>query len=406
MKILILTQWFNPEPDFKGLPFAKELVRQGHQVQVLTGFPNYPEGKLYPGYRIKPFQFEVIEGISVIRVALYPSHDGSAIRRIMNYVSFGLSASILGPFLIKQADIVYAYHAPATTALPAMMLKVLRGIPFIYDINDLWPDSLVASNMLRNRFILKCVDIWCNLAYRMASHIVVVAPGTKSKLVARGVSALKIDVIYNWCDEMQRQLSDTMVSARELGFSGKFNIVFAGTMGIVQGLDAILDAAKIVARQQPLIQFVFIGAGVDVERLKLRLTNENIKNCLFLSRRPVSEIGMILELADVLLVHLQDKPLFKITIPSKTAAYMAVGKPILMAVSGDAADLVRLANAGICCEPESSAEIANAVFKFYAMTDSQRKEMGLNGQQFYEREISIKAGVERFESLFRQVIEA
>lgn len=401
MKILILTQWFTPEPDFKGLPFAKELARRGHSVQVLTGFPNYPGGKLYPGYGIKLVQYETIDGISVIRVPLYPSHDGSSTRRILNYISFALAAGLLAPLLVKQADIVYAYHAPATIAFPAMVLKIIRRIPFIYDINDLWPDSLAASNMLNSRLLLKCVDLWCNLTYRMASHITVVAPGSKSKLVARGVPASKVDVIYNWCDEIQGQASKTRVTASELGFSGKFNIVFAGTMGKVQGIDAVIDAAKIVARKQPLIQFVFIGGGVEVERLKRRLTTEDIKNCLFLPRRPVSEIGGVLNLADILLVHLQDDPLFRITIPSKTAAYMAVGKPILMAVRGDAADLVKAAKAGICCVPESPKEIAKAVLELHTIPDSERKQMGANGREFYEREISIKVGAEKFERLFR-----
>lgn len=400
MRILILTQWFTPEPDFKGLPFAQELVRRGHEVQILTGFPNYPEGKLYPGYKVKLVQRETIDGISVIRTALYPSHDGSSIRRTLNYLTFALSAGLFAPLLVKQADIVYAYHAPASIAFPAMVLKITRGIPFVYDINDLWPDSLAASNMLKNCFLLKCVSMWCSLTYRLAHHIVVPAPGCKSKLMERGVSESKIDVIYNWCDEAQRNLPQVEISASELGFAGKFVIVFAGTIGKVQGLDAVVDAAKIVDKQQSQIRFVFIGGGVELERLKLRLTNENIGNCHFLPRRPSSEIGGVLAHADALLVHLMDLPLFTITIPSKTSAYMAVGKPILMAVRGDAADLVKVAKAGICCSPESPKEIAKAALELFAMSEFDRKQMGANGREFYERELSIKVGAERFERLF------
>ena len=400
MKILLLTQFFHPESAYKGLPFAKELVAQGHQVQVLTGFPNYPHGKLYPGYKIKLFQLEIIEGISVIRTALYPSHDSSAFQRFLNYASFGLSAALLGPFLIKQADIVHVYHAPATTALPAMIFKIFRKIPFVYDINDLWPDSLAASKMLQNRFALKCVDLWCNLTYRMAAHITVVAPGTKSRLVSRGVDDSKISVIYNWCDEIQKSPKRIDVSAIEVNFHKRFNIVFAGTMGKVQGLDSVLDTAKILDQQHPAIQFVFIGGGVEVKRLKSRVAAESIGNCLFLAQRPVSEIGAILKLADVLLIHLKDDPLFEITIPGKTSAYMAIGKPILMAVRGDAADLVKVAKAGICCTPESPKEIAETALELFAMSEFEKKKMGANGQEFYERELSIKVGAERFERLF------
>ena len=404
MKILILTQWFTPEPDFKGLPFAKELARRGHEVQVVTGFPNYPEGKLYAGYRIKLVQYEQIDGISVIRVPLYPSHDSSSIRRVLNYISFALCAAIMAPLLVKRADVVYAYHAPATIALPAMVLKLLRNIPFVYDINDLWPDSLAASNMLNNRFLLKGVELWCELTYRMANQIVVNAPGSKAKLVGRGVPESKVAVIYNWCAETQRAVTqnETVVGEREL--NGRFNFVFAGTMGKVQALDAVIDAAKIVYLHQPHIQFVFIGGGTEVERLKGRLTSEGIKNCLFLLRRPLAEIGAILELADVLLIHLQDKPLFEITLPSKTQAYMAAGRPILMAVRGDAADLVRTADAGVCCAPENPEELAQAALSFYAMPKSERERMGENGRKFYQRELSLKIGAEKFDQLFNKVI--
>lgn len=403
MKILILTQWFTPEPDFKGLPFAKELVRRGHEVQVLTGFPNYPEGKLYAGYKIKPVQYETIDGISVIRVPLYPSHDSSSIRRVLNYVSFALSSALLAPLLVKRADVVYAYHAPATVALPAMILKILRRMPFVYDINDLWPDSLAASNMLNNRFLLKCVDLWCDLTYRMANHMVVNAPGCKSKLSERGVPESKVSVIFNWCNEVQQVAEKNGCATSEPGLNGRFNLVFAGTMGKVQGLDTVINAAKIVDRQQPQVQFVFIGGGTEVERLKGRLAAEGIKNGLFLPRRPVSEIGSILNIADVLLVHLQDDPLFKITIPSKTTAYMAAGRPILMAVGGDAADLVKVANAGICCAPEAPEEMAKAVLDLYAMSKLEREQMGVNGQEFYQRELSLKAGAEKFDQLFHKV---
>ncbi len=404
MQVLILTQWFSPEPDFKGLPFVKELAKQGHEVQVLTGFPNYPDGKIYPGYKIRLIHHEILDGFRIIRVPLYPSHDGSSIRRILNYVSFSLSAALLGPFLVKRPDIVYVYHAPGTIALPAMIFKIFRRVPFIYDINDLWPDSLAVSNMLNNRFLLKCVDIWCNMTYRMASHIVVPTKGCKSKLIERGVPESKVDVIYNWCDEAQRHQPRIEHSAVEPDLIDKFNIIFAGTMGKVQGLDAIIDAAKVVAQKEPLVQFVFVGGGVEVERLKQRLAAENIKNCLFLPRRPVTEIGLILNLADVLLVHLIDDPLFEITIPSKIAAYMAVGKPILAAIRGDAAELVQDAKAGICCLPESSQSIASAVLKFYYMTDGERRQMGVNGRQFYDQEISIRVGTQKFERLFRASI--
>lgn len=406
MRILFVTQWFDPEPGFKGLLFAKALVKAGHNVEVLTGFPNYPGGKLYDGYRIRFMQKEVIDGIPVIRVPLYPSHDRSAVRRVANYASFALSAAVMGPACVKQADVAYVYHPPGTVALPAMSLRLLRGIPFVYDVQDLWPDTLSATGMIKNKAALSLVERWSRLAYRMASRVVVLSPGFRDALIGRGVPAAKIDVIYNWCDESHLLVSprdETL--ARQLGMSGRFNIVFAGNMGRAQGLDAVLEAATRVQASHPLIQFVLVGGGIDVDRLKHRAAELGLRNVAFLPHRPVSEIGRILSLADVLLVHLRDDPLFHITIPSKTQAYMAYGKPILMAVRGNAAALVQEAKAGLVCEPENPENIAEAACQLSEMPESTLQRMGANAMDFYRRELSLQAGIRRFEAVFKAASE-
>lgn len=401
----MLTQWFDPEPTFKGLAFAKELARRGHAVEVLTGFPNYPGGKLYDGYKIRFFHREVMDGIPVIRVPLYPSHDGSAFKRIANYVSFALSSAFLGVLLVKPADVMYVYHPPATVGLAAAAISMLRGVPFVYDIQDLWPDTLTATGMLNNCTALQIVDKICLFTYRRAKRLVVLSPGFKERLVERGVPADKVDVIYNWCDEenMNRN-NDHEGLAEKLGFAGKFNIVFAGTMGKAQALDAVLDAAALVSDRLPLVRFVFIGGGIEVTNLKQKTEREGLSNVIFLSRRPVNEIGLILNLADVLLVHLRNDALFGITIPSKTQAYLASGKPILMAVPGDASDLIKQTKAGITCKSEDVAGLAAAVVELYNMPKDKLNAMGENGRRFYEKELSLSVGVSKFESLFRMAV--
>lgn len=401
MKILLLMQWFDPEPTFKGLAFARELKRLGHQVEVLTGFPNYPGGKVYPGYRITWLQRETIDGISIIRVPLYPNHDTSAIKRVFNYLSFAASAALFGPLLVKSADIMYVYHPPATVALPAMVLKLLRGIPFVYDIQDLWPDTLAATGMLNNSKVLKLVDSWCRFVYRKADHLVVLSPGFAKKLHDRGVPDEKVSVIYNWCDESQIVVMDRSNAAKsEPNMVGRFNVVFAGTMGKAQALDTVLEAAALISVQYPLVQFVFIGGGIEVERLKQMQCQKGLTNVLFLPRRPMSTISSVLNLADALLVHLKDDPLFAITLPSKTQAYLAIGRPVIMAVRGDAAELVNKAQAGIVCPPESATELAGAIERLVNMTTEAREQLGKNGMIYYQRELSLKVGVKRFEQLF------
>jgi glycosyltransferase involved in cell wall biosynthesis len=404
MRILILSQWFQPESFYKGIPFAKELVKLGHEVEVLTGFPNYPGGKLYDGYKIKLFQREKIDGIPVTRVPLYPSHDSNSIKRILNYTSFALSASLLGFFLAKRPDVIYVYHPPATIGLPALFLHLLHRAPFVYDIQDLWPDTLAASGMLDNSAALWMVEKWCRFIYSQAAKIVVLSPGFREILIRRGVPGQKIEVIYNWCEDDKIQATARNEDlARELGMAGRFNVVFAGTMGKAQALDAVLEAAFLLRDKLPKIQFVFVGGGIDVGRLKEKAIEQGLTNVRFLSRRPPSEIGNILNLGDVLLVHLKDDPLFRITIPSKTQAYMAAGRPILMGVKGDAAALVEKAEAGLTCTPEDPQDIADTVEKFYNMTREEIDLMGHNGKMFYERELSLRIGARRFEEIFQSV---
>lgn len=403
MRILFLTQWFQPEPFFKGLPFAKELQRRGHTVQVLTGFPNYPGGRLYEGYRVRFFQKDLVDGVSVIRVPLYPSHDQSSLKRAANYLSFAFSAAVLGSCLADPADVMYVYHPPATVGFPAMVISLLRGIPFVYDVQDLWPDTLASTGMVRNAGVLKAVGQWCKFVYRRAARVVVLSPGFKAALVRRGVPENKIEVVYNWCDESQAEpLPPNETLRRSLGLSGMFTVGFAGTMGKAQGMDTVLDAAAILAKRLPAVRFLLVGGGIEVERLKRRAVEERIGNVVFAPRQPVAEIGKYFALADVLLVHLRKDPLFEITIPSKTQAYLAVGKPILIAVGGDAADLVTRAGAGIVCDSEDPGKLADALEQLHGIGPDERSAMGMRGKDYYRKEMSQAAGAARFEQLFRE----
>jgi len=404
VKILLLSQWFEPEPPLKGLDFAKELAARGHQIEVLTGFPNYPGGRIYPGYRVSVRRREMMDGIPVTRVALYPSHDRSGLRRALNYLSFAGTAATIGAASVAGADVVYAYHPPATIALPAMALKALRGMPFVLDVQDLWPDTLAATGMVRSRLAMKTAGWFCAAAYRSAARIVVQSPGFRQALVDRGVPDTKITVIYNWC--RQATLADPRPGApvlREAGIEGRFNVVFAGTMGPAQALDSVLAGAGIVAAMEPRVQFILAGTGVDRGALEARAARMALPNVRFLPYRPPNEIAPLLAAADVLLVHLRDEALFSITIPSKTQDYLAAGRPVLMAAKGDAARLIQEAGAGICVEPQDPSALAAAVCGLSRMAPAALAEMGARGRAYYQRNLSLAAGVDRFEDLFRDV---
>jgi colanic acid biosynthesis glycosyl transferase WcaI len=401
MKILILTQWFEPEPTSKGLLFARELVTRGHEVEVLTGFPNYPGGKLYPGYRIRPWVREQIDGVSVLRVALYPSHSNSGFRRALNYMSFALSAALIGTALIKEPDIVYVYHPPITVGFAGAVIGFLRKAPFVYDIQDLWPDTVASTGMIANPTALALLGKLCKFVYHRAAHITVLSRGFKAQLIDRGIPADKIEVIYNWCDETA--LKHNCGPITRLGAPNRFCILFAGTMGLAQDLDSVLGAAQICRTTVPSAEFLFMGGGVDRGRLESLAEKMELDNVKFLARQPMHAMGGILAGADALLVHLKDDPLFRITIPSKTQAYLAAGKPILMAVHGDAADLVGRAGAGVVCEPGNPHSIAAAVKELVDTGEEQLAQMGRAGSAFYNSELSVSIGVDKFERIFRLV---
>jgi colanic acid biosynthesis glycosyl transferase WcaI len=402
VRIVLLTQWFAPEPSFKGLPFARALQERGHRVVVITGFPNYPGGRLYPGFRVKPFSRDAIDGVRIVRVPLYPSHDRSRTGRLANYLSFAVSAATIGVALAGSADVAYVYHPPATIALAAWSLRLFRRIPFVYDVQDLWPDTLAATGMVTSPLALRLAGRWCDLAYRTAHTVVVSSPGFKRRLIDRGVRSDRVEVIDNWCEErfITPGPRDEAL-ARRLGLDGRFVVLFAGNMGKAQALEAVLQAAGRLRSSDPRVRFVFVGGGIEVDRLRAYALSLGADNVIFLPQRPPEQIGELLNVADVLLVHLKDDPLFRITIPSKTQAYLAAGRPILMAVEGDAADLVCKASAGVACKPEDPVQIAAAVSDLAARSPAQLEEMGANGRRFYEEHLAMAVGVDQFERVLR-----
>lgn len=403
IRILLLTQWFDPEPTFKGLVFARELVRQGFEVEVVTGFPNYPGGKVYPGYKIKLLQREVLDGVQVTRVPLYPNHGQSAIKRVLNYLSFAASALVYGLFMAKRADVIYAYHPPLTVGISASIIRLFRRTPVVYDIQDMWPDTLRATGMLNNPRALNVIAAVCSWVYRRVDHIVVLSPGFKRLLIQRSVPDAKVDIIYNWADEAALAAPQGQLPS-DFPATDKFRIVFAGNMGKAQALDSVLDAAALLQARGSRVCFVMIGGGVEVSRLKQKTSELALQNVIFLPPVPMSEVGTLLKAADALLVHLRNDPLFEITIPSKTQAYMTVGKPLLMAVDGDAADLVLQSGGGVVAKSENAPALADAAQGLALLSKEALTDMGQRAKRYYQTHLALQVGVSKFGAIFKQLV--
>ena len=398
-----MTQWFDPEPTFKGLLFAKELMSRGFEVEVITGFPNYPGGKLYDGYHLKLIQKEVIEGVCVTRLPLFPSHDKNKFGRVANYLSFAISSLFYGLFFAKRPDVIYAYHPPLTVGISAGIINFFRRVPIVLDIQDMWPDTLKATGMITNSRILGLVSRICNLIYSSAAKIVVLSPGFKRLLVARGVPERKINVIYNWADEEVLRKSSGKLPKKITSVEG-FKVLFAGNIGQAQGLDVILDAAFLLKDTVPEMQFFIIGEGLQRNSLKTKADSLNLKNVHFLNAVNMENVGIFLDSVDALLIHLNSDPLFEITIPGKSQAYMAVGKPIIMGVKGDASNLISRANCGVCFEPENSEHLAEVVSNLMNLSSQEIKELGDNARKFYDKNLSVRVGVDSFSKIFTEVI--
>lgn len=405
MRILLVKQLFNPEPTAKSLDFAKELQRRGHEVEVLTGFPSYPIGRIYDGYKQQLYKREVMEGVPLIRVPIYPDHSASGFKRFLHYLSYALSATCIGLFLVKKPDVCFVYQGAIPAAIPAVVLKWFRKIPFLYDINDLWPETVATSGMLTNKTALRVINAWCHFNYRNASFITVATPGFKKKLIEKGVPAQKLEVVSNWSrDEIKGEMVSEATRKKYFDAS-KITILYAGNLGIVQSLSTILSTAKQLQQEQnKRFQFVFLGGGADEENLKQQAKEWALENVSFIPRVASSEVSKYLNTADFLLVHLKKDDLFKITIPSKILAYLKSGKPILMGLEGDAADILNDAEAGYTFEPDNSEDLKAKLEKMAALNQDEIATLGKNAKKYYRENLSITASVDKIERNLKNIV--
>jgi colanic acid biosynthesis glycosyl transferase WcaI len=383
MRILILSQYYDPDPIPKPSEVAEELKRRGHEVFVLCGLPNYPTGKLAPGYHVRPLMRERRAGILVYRVAELPYHGASVIGRLLNYGSFLMSAVVFA-FFVPRPQIIYVWHPPLTNAIAAWWLGVVHRVPFLLDVQDIWPDEGVLAGVIREGRLVRFLRKLEKFAYRGAARIVVVTEGAKRDLLLKGVPAGKIEVLPNWVDPAWFAIPtrERLLQAREvLQGDGRFIVTFAGNLGPAQGLDTVLRAADIL-RGRADIGFRIIGTGASAKNLH-RLANElALDNVTFLGRRPIEETSALLHASDALLVHLKGGPVANVILPTKTVTYLAIGRPILMAMEGEAANVVVASGSGITTPSDDPMALSRAVLKLTSKTADELTQMGASGRAF------------------------
>lgn len=395
MKILVVSQYFWPE-EFRINDICKGLIEEGHEVDVLTAIPNYPGGEYFEGFSLLKRGEKSYEGINVRRCFCVPRGKNSKLKLIFNYISFALSSTFHIPFILKNKyDKVLVYQlSPITMAIPAIILKKIKKIPMDMYILDLWPESLLSTVNIGSKKIKDIMFKFCKKIYKQADGIYITSKGFKKKLVSYGIEEEKITYLPQWAEDIYKDAVIENDNELEQLCKDKFNILFAGNVGKAQSIDTIINAANICKENQS-IQWIIVGDGSEKNICEQKVKDLNLKeNVIFLGRKPLQDMPKYYDAADALLVTLGNDELFKITVPAKVQSYMASGKPILGAISGEGKDVIEDSNCGLACEAEDYKELAQLAQQMYEMNIEEKKMLGENGIRYFkenfDREILLK----------------
>ncbi|MBK9063688.1 MAG: glycosyltransferase family 4 protein [Acidobacteria bacterium] len=406
-RLLVLTQYFDPEPIPKPGALAGELRARGHRVTVVTGFPHYPGSSVYSGYALAPFRREQRGGVEVVRGYLWPYHGKSALGRILNYGSFMLSAPFAA-LLASEADVVYVWHPPLTVGIAAWLIARWRGIPFVYDVQDVWPESVEASGFVRRRWVLRLLEAVERFVYAQADHILVVTDGAKANLVAKGVDEARLTVTPGWVEDAEFEPVSAVrreAARHELGGDGTFVVLFTGNLGVVQDLGTLVLAARELRGTG--VRIALAGDGSDRERLEALARSVECADALvFLGRRPRDEMPALMAAADALVVTLKASTLAEFVVPSKTYAYLAAARPVLSATGGAADRLVSGVGAGLAVPPEDPKALAGAIRTLKGLAPAERDAMGARGRAYARENLTRRAVVDLHERVLDAAAKA
>jgi putative colanic acid biosynthesis glycosyltransferase WcaI len=402
MQIGLVSQWYEPEPATVPSVLANQLEKRGHSVKVLTGFPNYPEGRLYDGYQIAWRLDTRVSGVPVRRVALYPNHSRSGIGRLANYGSFAATAALWGVSFLKGIDGLWVYNSPPTVGLPTWVIKARYRPRVVLHIMDLWPESLMASgfeSVLKWRWLQKALDLWLGQTYAHADSIACTSRKQIDLLAQRGVPRAKLSYVPTWVDEtLFHPMNPDLRLAADLGVRGKTVFLYAGAMGEPQGLDTLVEVCGRMT-DEPGFHCLIAGSGSTESRLRAKATEKGLRNLSFLGQWPIMDITRLMSVGDVHLVSLRADPLAEIAMPSKVPATLASGKPMIVAAQGEAAEIVTRSAAGWACTPSDQDSLEAAIREALAAGTSRLRELGTHARRVYEAEFAVEIGVSRVEQL-------
>jgi colanic acid biosynthesis glycosyl transferase WcaI len=402
MKILIITPYFYPE-NFRINDFAFKMSKRGHSIAVLTGMPNYPEGKFFGKYRI--LKKETFNNVEIYRVPIIPRGNSNKINLFINYLSFLISGIIFGPFLLRsfKPNLIFAinYTPPSASIIGYIMGKIYNAPLYLW-IQDLWPESLTATNTIKSKFILNFVKKVMTFLYNSSSCILVQSRSFVEHIKNQTQDTNKIYYFPNWAeDSFNKSTNLSKNKYSSLIPDNKFIIMFAGNLGIAQSLETIIEAA-LLSKKHP-IHWVFLGDGRQINWLKDQVRINRLENVSILGRYPLDDMPLFFNLADAMLVTLKKDPLLNLTVPGKVQSYLKFGKPILSAIDGDGSLIISESNSGYNSPSEDGEMLSMNAIRISQLSDSELKDMSQNAKQFYSKNFESSYLFQKFEDLANKI---
>lgn len=399
MRVAVVSQYFAPEAADITNTLASELQKRGHSVRVVTAFPNYPQGKLFSGYKQKVFHRETIDGVRVQRVPIVISHSANALGRVANYLSFGFSCLLASSF-VKKADVVYVYATQMTAAISPLLWNVTRSTPYVLHIQDLWPESVTGSGMIRGKrlgsALARIMTPWLRATYERAAAVVAISPVMARDLSQRGASSSALKVIYNWANAVPKR---DVVSQRSPGVE-TITVTYAGSIGHMQDLGTVIRAAH-AARDVAHLRLLIVGMGAAESEVRALAEQLGCQNIEFRGRIDPIKMETVYAETDFVLIPLKDLSIFHGTIPSKFQAAISRGIPVISSVPGHLAELVEMNQLGFVAEPESVLDMEQALRRAAKTSVEERSSMGRRAGAFYEQNMAIEKGLTALEQILQ-----
>jgi len=388
LRLLVVSQYFWPE-NFRVNDLVAELVARGHQVTVLTGEPNYPDGQIFPEFRRDPALFAAFAGAPILRVPVVPRGKGN-LRLVINYVSFVVSGLLIGPWRLRgrEFDAIFVFQtSPITSVIPALLLRWTKKAPLLLWVLDLWPETLAAVGVIRSPRALDWVGRLVSFIYRRCDRILVQSRAFFANVERYSGDRSRIRYFPGWAEPIfQGSLTEVAPAAEAAPFRDTFNVLFAGNIGEAQDFPAVLDAAEI-ARDRADLRWLIVGDGRAADTVRAEVVRRGLQDrVVLLGRYPIERMPSFFRAAGALLVSLRPDPIFSLVIPGKVQSYLAAGLPILAMLDGEGARVIEQSGAGLVCPAGQGRALAAQACRLAAMSSDERRAMGQRAREYCHRE--------------------